>query len=146
MFLTFLLTSTAYIIYILLYILYVVGFWKMFTKAGEAGWKSIIPFYNMYILYKISWSGQMFWIWFLCIVLSTGLESYIYYGGAGGWNVVAVISGIAATVISLMQIVKLGAAYGKGIFFDLGLVFFNPVFIMILGFDSSRYCGPLRRA
>ena len=28
------------------YVLIVIGWWKIFTKAGEAGWKSLIPFYN----------------------------------------------------------------------------------------------------
>lgn len=27
----------------------IVAMWKIFTKAGEAGWKSIIPIYNIYI-------------------------------------------------------------------------------------------------
>ena len=28
------------------YIILVIANWKIFTKAGEAGWKSIIPIYN----------------------------------------------------------------------------------------------------
>ncbi len=28
------------------YVLIVIGWGKIFTKAGEAGWKSLIPFYN----------------------------------------------------------------------------------------------------
>lgn len=43
------------------YVLYVIGLWKMFEKAGEAGWKSIIPVYNIYIEYKICWQTNMFW-------------------------------------------------------------------------------------
>ena len=31
-----------------------IGMWKCFEKAGEKGWKAIIPFYNYAILYKIS--------------------------------------------------------------------------------------------
>ena len=35
--------------------------WKMFSKAGEPGWASIIPFYNAYVLFKITWrSGIKF--------------------------------------------------------------------------------------
>ena len=30
--------------------------WLMFMKAGEAGWKSIIPVYNTYTAYKIAWT------------------------------------------------------------------------------------------
>lgn len=37
-----------------IYVLQIIGWWKIFTKAGEAGWKSLIPLYNLYILYNIS--------------------------------------------------------------------------------------------
>ena len=33
--------------------------WLMFMKAGEAGWKSIIPVYNTYTAYKIAWTPNM---------------------------------------------------------------------------------------
>ncbi len=29
------------------YVLQVVAYWRIFKKAGEAGWKSFIPLYNM---------------------------------------------------------------------------------------------------
>ena len=35
-------------------VLVIIGLWKIFTKAGEKGWKSLIPIYNVYILFKIS--------------------------------------------------------------------------------------------
>src|SRR4051812_26873911 len=28
-------------------------FWKVFTKAGQPGWASMVPIYNMYILCKV---------------------------------------------------------------------------------------------
>lgn len=34
------------LISIAILILMIVANWKLFTKAGEEGWKSIIPFYN----------------------------------------------------------------------------------------------------
>ena len=41
--------ATAGIFILAVYILLIVAWWKIFTKAGEAGWKSIIPIYNIYI-------------------------------------------------------------------------------------------------
>jgi len=41
---------------------YVIGSWKIFEKAGEAGWKSLIPLYDYYIRIKISWNTGMFWV------------------------------------------------------------------------------------
>ena len=39
---------------IIYYILLIVAWWKLFTKAGEKGWKAIIPFYNFYVQCKIT--------------------------------------------------------------------------------------------
>src|SRR5439155_1681278 len=43
----------AIVIYVAVFVLYVAAFWRIFTKAGEAGWKAIIPIYNWYIVLKI---------------------------------------------------------------------------------------------
>lgn len=53
-----------WVLTVIWYILVVAGAWKMFEKAGEAGWKAIIPIYNMYIVYKLCWNTSLFWIWF----------------------------------------------------------------------------------
>ena len=41
--------------------LLVIARWKMFQKAGEAGWKSIVPVYSTYISFKICWGTAPFW-------------------------------------------------------------------------------------
>ena len=38
-----------------MYIIFMIAAWNIFEKAGEAGWKAIIPIWNVYILYKITW-------------------------------------------------------------------------------------------
>ena len=43
--------ATATVIALIYYILLVVAGWKIFEKAGEKGWKSLIPIYNTYIFY-----------------------------------------------------------------------------------------------
>ena len=53
-----------WVLTVIWYILVVAGAWMMFQKAGEAGWKAIIPIYNMYIVYKICWNTSLFWVWF----------------------------------------------------------------------------------
>ena len=44
----------AMLISLVLLILYVVGRWKLFEKAGEEGWKALIPFYSYYTYVKIA--------------------------------------------------------------------------------------------
>ena len=40
-------------------IIMIVANWKIFTKAGQPGWMSIIPFLNSFILFKISWNTTL---------------------------------------------------------------------------------------
>ena len=40
-------------------VLTLVAMWKLFVKAGRAGWKCLIPFYNTYCLYDIAWGKWM---------------------------------------------------------------------------------------
>lgn len=64
-----------YLIFALVWwILQIIANWNIFTKAGEAGWKSLIPIYGDYVSYKIAWQTSLFlaelYTWnscFLCI-------------------------------------------------------------------------------
>ena len=40
--------------FLLVSICTIVGMWKIMVKAGYNGWESLIPFYNRYILLKLS--------------------------------------------------------------------------------------------
>ena len=52
----------------------VISWWRIFSKAGEAGWKAIIPFYNMYTAYKLFWKKAIFFI-----MLALGVVGAIGY-------------------------------------------------------------------
>ena len=65
------------VIVLIIAILQIVANWKIFTKAGEAGWKSIIPIYNLVILFRIS--GLSPWIllaYFICAFNPRCIKSY----------------------------------------------------------------------
>src|SRR5207302_1407291 len=47
-------------------VLMVASMWKVFTKAGEPGWASIVPIYNIIVLLKIA--GKPIW-WFFILWL-----------------------------------------------------------------------------
>ena len=127
-------TVTISIIY---YVLMVIAQWKLFKKAGEPGWKSIIPVYNGYILYKISWKPMMFWIT-LAISIVAGI---LYSIGSDVATVIGALLLIVGVVIEIMQIHKLSKAYGHGVGYTIGLIFLTPIFMLILGLGSSQYVG-----
>ena len=81
-------------------IVQIIAMWKIFTKAGEKGWKAIIPIYNLVILFKIS--GLSPWLifaflatiipiigWIVPIALNAVLSYKLAksFGKDGGWAV-----------------------------------------------------------
>lgn len=127
-------------IMLIVYVVYVIGMWKVFTKAGEEGWKAIIPIYNMYIMYKISWKTSMFWIT-LALAVVAGIFNALVTVGAF-FAVLSSLVSIAIIVISIIQLYKLSKAYGYGAGFTVGLIFLPFIFVLILGFGSAEYIGP----
>ena len=119
------------------YILLVIAMWKIFTKAGQAGWKSLIPIYNVYVLCKIV--GINFWIWMLLLPIIIGFVAGLIFGdNQQAVNNVTTIYGI---VTDIYLAIKLGKAFNKGTGFIIGLVIFPSIFELILGFGQSEYVG-----
>ncbi len=128
--------AAVVIIGIVWYVLQVVAYWKIFKKAGEAGWKSIIPVYNLYIQYKISWSGTWFVVFLACTVVGSILSTF-----SGAVYVIGLILAAIGAIVGLYSSYKLSKAFGHGGGFTIGLIFLSPIFILILGFGNSEYQG-----
>lgn len=120
------------------YVLVVAGLWKMFEKAHEAGWKAIIPFYNIYVLCKIAWKPSMFWWYFACQILS-GLLMFV------GTNQVVVFMSTAFEIVAAIMVAvicyNISLAYGHGFGYFIGLYFLPFLFVLIIGFGGSKYVG-----
>lgn len=124
------------------WLLQVVANWKLFTKAGEAGWKSIIPVYSDYVSYKIAWQTSYFWITFILGIVASCVSGLANPDG-DNMMILAIVSllRIIIGIISILYSVKLAKAFGKGIGFAIGLIFLSPIFMLILGLGDSTYCG-----
>ncbi len=143
---------------IVISILTIVAHWKMFTKAGVEGWKSIIPIYSDYVLYKIVWNTKSFLVYVaLLVVLSilysinTAMAQVAFdangnFVTAGTPNILISVLISATLIACLIWYIRLqlktAHAYGQTTGFGVGLVLLNTVFILILGFGNSRYVGP----
>lgn len=134
------------------YALTIIAGWKIIQKAGEPGWKILIPIYNTYTLFKIVDMKEHFWIVFgLSIFISvvssvSGLSNYdaqaanaTFTPAMAAATVVVCVASIATTIISIMQNYRLSKVFGHGIGFTLGLIFFPFIFQLILGFGNSKY-------
>ncbi len=140
--LTFLLATIGMVGFIgavVVWILSVIGYWKVFEKAGVAGWKCFIPFYNEYVAYGISWKSYFFLIVLIANFIVnrlSGLESQTILQ-----STIVTILGLVTMVIQIIYSIRMAKSFGHGIGFAIGLFFIPVVFVMILGFGSSTYRG-----
>ncbi len=109
-----------WIFFIAVWALIIAGWWMIFSKAGEEGWKAIIPIYNTLILLKIV--GREWW-WLLLLLIP-----------------------IVGFVIWILVAVDLAKSFGRGTGFGLGLALVPFVWALILGFGPDAYRGPAARA
>ncbi len=99
------------------YVLVVAGWWKVFEKAGEQGWKALIPIYNVFVMLKIV--------------------------GRPAWWIVLFFVPCVAVIVYIIAMNDLSKSFDKSVGFTVGLVLLSPIFAVILGFGDSRYQGPL---
>lgn len=123
------------------WILQIVANWRIFTKAGEAGWKSIIPVYSDYVSYKIAWQTSYFWLTFILGIVASFVASANPDGESLMLTAIVTLIRIIVGIISIMYSVKLARAFGRGTGFAIGLIFLQPIFLLILGLGDDRYYG-----
>jgi hypothetical protein len=102
------------LIVLILAVTSIVSFWRIFEKAGDKGWKSLIPLYNTYTLFKV--------------------------GGYNGWMFLLLLIPIVNIVILLLLSLKLAERFGKStVFAVVALFLFNPIGFWIIGLGDAKY-------
>lgn len=135
---------------IVYYILFIIAAWKVFKKAGEPGWKSLIPIYNSYIFYKIVGMTKWFWIMLLSAFAVSFITSLMGFDNNNlannsftGINLLAFFLFIAESIftiaISIMNSIRTSKAFGHGVGFAIGLILLQNIFLLIIGFGKSKY-------
>ena len=161
---------TSNLVSFALFVLMIVALWRIFDKAGEHGWASLIPFYKDYVLYKVSGKKNLFWGFLICSILSIGavaafavlffviavgvLNSALYYDPSDdvlmtyGFVVIVaglvlVVCGILCLVFRAMQCAGLAKSFGVSGGYAVGLFFLPHIFYSILAFSKDKvYYGP----
>lgn len=96
---------------VVLLALLMVAVWRVFAKAGQPGWASLVPVYNLLVLLRIA--------------------------GRPGWWILLCFIPLINLVVGVIALVGVARRFGKGTGFGIGLVFLPLVFYPILGFGSS---------
>jgi len=95
------------------FVLMVAAIWKIFTKAGQPGWKSLVPIYGAVVFLRII--------------------------GRPGWWVLLLCIPFVNLFLSLALCIDLARAFGKGGGYAAGLAFLTPVFVLMLAFGDAQY-------
>lgn len=113
---------TGYIVFWLVLIaVAIVAYWKIFSKAGEAGWQSIIPIWSTIVLLKIV--------------------------GRPAWWILLLFIPFVNFVVMILVMLDLGKSFGRSAVFSVfGLMIFSFIGYLILGFGSDEYIGPAGEA
>lgn len=99
----------------LIQIFMIICLWRLFTKAGKAGWKALIPIYNVIVLLEIAGLSALYIVlYFIPFV-----------------NIYALFK----TYITLAH------KFGKSTGFGVLMMFFSIVCVPILAFGNSTYQG-----
>ncbi|MBQ3309556.1 hypothetical protein IJG78_02665 [Candidatus Saccharibacteria bacterium] len=129
----------------------IIAGWKIFQKAGQPGWKVLIPIYNLYIAFKIV--GMNFWGWFvalfgtyllMCLTGNMGMvtdangQVVELSMNAWGWIFFCAYA-ILSIAVDIIYSIRLAKAFKKGAGFVVGLILLPYIFSLVLGFGSAKY-------
>lgn len=96
-------------------VLIIAAQWIIFQKAGQAGWKCLVPFYNAYILMQIA--------------------------GKPGWWMFLLFIPLVGVAIMLFAMLSLAKKFGRSELFGVGLLLLPMIFFPLLAFGGSDYEG-----
>jgi hypothetical protein len=105
-----------FIIYAAVIILFIASSWAIFEKAGQPGWASIVPIYNLLVQADIV--------------------------GISRWSILLAIIPLVNIVFLIYLTNLLAKSFGKDVGFTLGLIFLSFIFLPILAFGDAEYVGP----
>lgn len=103
-------------IYLIIFLVVIVGMWKVFEKAGKPGWAAIIPIYNLIILLEIV--------------------------GKPVWWIILLLIPFVNFIIVIILYHQLSLSFGQGVGMTIMLIILPFVAFPMLGFGSAKYVGP----
>lgn len=114
-----------------------IGYYKMFQKAGYAGWKAFIPLYSDFICYDFAWKIKAFWLYLVCSLL-------IYFLPGSDYLITGLLTLVCAVICLVLDIklsLRVARSFGKTTLWGVLLFFFPFVVSLILGFGKAEYIG-----
>lgn len=100
-----------------------IAMWRIFTKAGEQGWKAIVPVYNLIVLLRLV-GRPTWWAAFLLLMF------------------IPVVGSLALLVLSIIVSHDLSKSFGKNVGMTVLLVLLPFIGFPLLAWGDAKYQGP----
>jgi hypothetical protein len=121
-----------------------IAWFKLFEKAGERGWKAIVPFYSFFVYCRIATgncklAGIYLILCFVYCVL-TAIASI-----SESLLLMLPLLAIYAAFIVIYSYInyQFGKAYGRGTAWCILMIFLANILTIVMAFDSNcKYVGP----
>ena len=104
------------VIALIVAVVLIVAWWKIFTKAGKPGWTALIPIYNVIVMLQVV--------------------------GRPVWWIILFLIPVVNFIIGIIVFLDLAKSFGKSTGFGIGLILLNLIFVLILAFGDAEYKGP----
>ena len=110
-----------------------IGMWKLFEKAGEREWKSIVPIYNQIVLLKMCKLKPIFILLYIDFII----PAMGYLAGRDvKWMTIVMLVGLV--IYRFMISIRLGQPFKKGDVFSFFLAFFPSILLPVLGCSKNE--------
>jgi hypothetical protein len=120
------------IFYLVFYVIFTLGVWGSYKKAGtngEPAWSAFVPVYSYIVLLRVAGRPKT-WAWFLLLLV------------LGIVPVLGIVASLAFLIINIYVLNDTSKSFGHGPGFTVGLVLLGPIFWYILWLGPSTYRGP----
>ncbi len=107
-----------FVIWFAVLVLMIISMWKIYVKAGQPGWASIIPIYNIIVWLQMI-NKPLWWI----VLLFIPFVNFI---------------------VIIMMYHELSKVFGKGVGYTIGMIFLGIIFLPMLAFGSAVYTKPMQ--
>jgi Ca2+/Na+ antiporter len=107
----------ALLFWLAVVLVFIIGGWKVFEKAGQPGWAVLVPIYNVYVILRIA--------------------------GRPGWWLLLYFIPLVNLVIGIIVAIDVAKAFGQSPVFGFFLLFLLcSIGYLILGFGDYQYRRP----
>ena len=118
------------------------GSWLESVHKSGRRRKSLIPVYNTFTLYKISWNTHNFWLYFGFSVVSSVIEAI---GGEDPGFLMTILSVLVSILLIYYEVkvcIYLSKSFGMDTLFGILTFFLRFVGYLVIGFGNAYYTGP----